>query len=179
MKPPRIFIIADTHFNHDKQLEFGRPTNFTELIIKNWQKTVRECDTVFHLGDVIFSRPSELKDIMNRLPGRKILVRGNHDKEQIEWYMSRGFAFACDAFEYEDTVFTHVPLTQIPKYLNRNIHGHLHDDFHRIGECPMSEHNVLFSLEQENYTPQEYDEFKGRQTRWYDGKVMLLPAKLV
>ena len=93
----KIFLIADTHFNHDAIIEFeGRPSNYMDIIKKKWNHLVGENDLVIHLGDVIFKRASELKDIMESLNGRKWLVRGNHDKENIAWYLKRGFDFAAD-----------------------------------------------------------------------------------
>lgn len=88
----KIWIISDTHFNHKFMVDkWIRPDNYQELIINNWRKYVGIYDTVIHLWDVIFSRPSELWGILDSLPGYKILVKGNHDKNADNWYMSQGF----------------------------------------------------------------------------------------
>lgn len=134
-RPGRVMLIADTHFHHDKMCEWSsRPNNFTELLINNLRRFMMPEDTLIHLGDVIFGKLSELKPIMESIPGTKILVRGNHDKETNNWYMRRGFSFVADYIIRNKTIFSHIPV-DIQNLTNlgvvRNIHGHLHDDGHR------------------------------------------------
>ena len=143
----KIHVISDTHFNHQKLVEFEkRPANFNEIIIRNWNKTVADDDLVIHLGDVILGHDSSLDTILTRCKGRKVLARGNHDHKSIDWYMARGFDFVCDYFVYKNLAFSHAPLTPLPLQNNRqksgtenwearnvdlNIHGHFHRGTHR------------------------------------------------
>jgi calcineurin-like phosphoesterase family protein len=133
----KLWIIADTHFNHENIKRYqGRPEDFNEQIIRNWNKLVSHDDVVIHLGDVILGHDQEktLPSIMATLPGKKILCRGNHDPKPAQWYMERGFDFACDFFVYQDIAFSHAPLTPLPfcslsnnpQPVSRNIHGHFH-----------------------------------------------------
>lgn len=133
----KLWIIADTHFNHENIKRYqDRPDDFNEAIIRNWNKVVSFGDVVIHLGDVILGRDQEkaLPSIMATLPGKKILCRGNHDPRPAQWYMERGFDFACDYFVYKDLAFSHAPLTPLPfrtlssspQPVDRNIHGHFH-----------------------------------------------------
>ncbi len=133
----QIWIITDTHFYHENMKKYqGRPDNFTEQIIKNWNRLVQHDDLVIHLGDVIFGLNKEqaLPSIMATLPGKKILCRGSHDPKPALWYMERGFVFVCDYFVYKDIAFSHAPLTPLPpqalvdkqRSVNWNIHGHFH-----------------------------------------------------
>ena len=52
-------------------------------ILANWQETITEKDTVFLVGDFSWAmRLNEAKEDLDSiiaLPGRKILIRGNHD----------------------------------------------------------------------------------------------------
>ena len=144
-----VYLISDTHFNHQNIATYcQRPSNFTELIIKNWNNTVRPEDTVIHLGDVQIGKKSEW--IMQGLPGRKILIRGNHDRDKsVTWWMEHGFDFACDSLVFRQCLLTHEPANAIirsdghrpysaldeglPDGCLLNIHGHLHniwDGFH-------------------------------------------------
>lgn len=143
----KVYIISDTHFNHTKLIEYeNRPANFNDIIIANWNKVVNDHDLVIHLGDVILGRNSELQSILSRLNGTKVLCRGNHDHESMQWYMERGFDFVCDYFIYKNLAFSHAPLTPLPIMNNRqkggtdswveievafNIHGHFHRGKHR------------------------------------------------
>lgn len=146
----KIFVISDTHFNHEKMIEYcGRPFGFNDIIIKNWNKKVSADDLVIHLGDVILGRDSDLKGIMANLPGKKIICRGNHDHHNNQWYMDAGFDFVCDYYVYDNIAFSHAPLTPLPYqtikqhsrdtvFINRevefNIHGHFHNSNHRNNE---------------------------------------------
>lgn len=133
----KIWIIADTHFYHENIKIFqGRPDDFNEQIIKNWNKVVKYDDLVIHLGDVIFGLNKEetLPSLMATLPGKKMLCRGNHDQKSSRWSMERGFDFVCDYFVSGDIAFSHVPLTPLPpqtmvndqRAVKWNIHGHFH-----------------------------------------------------
>lgn len=57
--------------------------NYVERILKNWNETVNESDTVLIGGDV--SWEMRLQDcvsdfsFIHNLPGRKIILKGNHD----------------------------------------------------------------------------------------------------
>ena len=138
----KIWIIADTHFYHENIKKFqGRPDDFNEQIIKNWNKLVKYDDLVIHLGDVIFglNKDEKLPSIMASLPGKKVLCRGNHDLKPAIWYMERGFDFVCDYFVSSDIAFSHVPLTPLPlqtmineqRVVKWNIHGHFHKNSSR------------------------------------------------
>ena len=56
----RIWIITDTHFNHDKMpLYCGRPVGFEEIIIKNLVRLIRPIDILIHLGDFCIGKDEE------------------------------------------------------------------------------------------------------------------------
>jgi len=82
-----IYAIADLHlsFYNPKPMDiFGDNwENHAEKIKKDWENTVKEDDLVLLLGD--FSWETYLKDtyndfsFLNELPGKKLLLKGNHD----------------------------------------------------------------------------------------------------
>lgn len=82
-----IYTIADLHlsFNTNKPMNvFGENWNDYEKKIKqSWQKNVKSTDTVILPGDFSWAMYLEesIKDFeyINELPGRKILLKGNHD----------------------------------------------------------------------------------------------------
>ena len=53
-----------------------------ELIIRNWNQRVKDSDTIYMLGDFCFTRRDESLPAwyLNKLQGRKILIKGNHDR---------------------------------------------------------------------------------------------------
>jgi calcineurin-like phosphoesterase family protein len=49
-------------------------------LFNNWRDRVGKDDIVYHLGDVGFGGQESVIEIMRRLPGRKVLMVGNHDR---------------------------------------------------------------------------------------------------
>lgn len=136
---PKDWLIADTHFNHRMLIENSfRPPNFQDLIIANWQRLVQPEDTVYHLGDVILSKPPALVEILAVLPGRKILIRGNHDRESEGYYLRAGFAAVAQGILIGGVWLTHAPQVTLPDGAVVNVHGHLHgnNNAHRSAPPP-------------------------------------------
>ena len=81
-----IFAIADTHlsFGTDKPMDsFPGWNDYVDRIEKNWNKIVTNDDTVVIAGDISWAMNfDELKadfDFIERLNGKKIILKGNHD----------------------------------------------------------------------------------------------------
>jgi calcineurin-like phosphoesterase family protein len=159
-RPSLIWLTTDTHFFHDKMVEAcERPEDFTERILKNWRHLVAPQDEVIHLGDVIFYRTTELKSILDSLPGLKALVMGNHDRKSRGWYMRNGFAFAADSIRLGDVLLNHRPVTALSPGVRICIHGHLHNLPHHDDDPPRMPHNRLLAIEDTGYKPVRLDLF--------------------
>ena len=83
---PNIFYIADTHFGHENVIRFdNRPfsdvSEMEEIMVKNWNSKVTPEDTTYILGDFCWGNQKDAARIAERLNGKKILIRGNHDRE--------------------------------------------------------------------------------------------------
>lgn len=82
-----LYAISDLHLdlNGDKPMDiFGdKWLNHDEKIKNNWMKKVTVEDTVLIAGDISWSMKIEngMQDLewIHNLPGKKILVKGNHD----------------------------------------------------------------------------------------------------
>ena len=80
-----IYGIGDLHlsFGVEKPMDIFGWGNHTEKIKKDWNNKVKQDDTVILLGD--FSWAMKLQDTLkdfeyiNKLPGQKILLKGNHE----------------------------------------------------------------------------------------------------
>lgn len=157
----RRWIISDTHFGHSIiQKHCRRPSNVDEIIQRNWKQLIKPDDLVIHLGDVAFTFVN-LKELMDSLPGRKILVLGNHDSKSVTAYMQLGFSFVCDALVMSRVYFTHKPVKIIPADCIYNIHGHLHNNVpYGYRAFP---HCRLFGLEYEQYKPVQLEKFLHKQ----------------
>ena len=82
-----LFVLADTHLseNTEKPMDiFGsRWSDWTTKLCENWKNTVSESDTVVIPGDISWAMSLEeaSKDLhlLDSLPGKKIIGKGNHD----------------------------------------------------------------------------------------------------
>ena len=157
----KIFVTSDTHLFHSNIIEYeGRPDNYNELIIENWNRHVTDDDLVIHLGDFALTDSITMKKTIMSLPGRKVIVRGNHDKS-IPWFMSNGFAFACNSFSWRYSnhhiLFTHMPKEHMSGDYSLNVHGHLHSKSEEV--LPL---RYCVSIERLNYRLIELDDLLGR-----------------
>lgn len=155
----RIFVIADTHFGHKALINIyeSRPVDFEKRIEKSWIRIVDKDDLVIHLGDVIVGKSADWASIIPNLPGRKILVLGNHDKKSESWYIENGFDFCCLSFTWQmyglRIIFSHEPTME--GVFDLNIHGHLHLERH--SEYVTDKRHYLISLEKSGYQPLTLD----------------------
>lgn len=79
-----IWFSSDQHFFHKNILRlskrpFAHLHEMHEALIKNWNDRVKPEELVYVLGDFSFANPNLTRKVMDRLNGKKILVKGNHD----------------------------------------------------------------------------------------------------
>ena len=148
----RQYFISDPHFGHNNIITFtddeGNLTRLfksieemDELIIENINKLVRPCDKLYILGDVAMNR--RCLPTLDRLIGKKILIRGNHDifklKDYIPYFKD---IRAYKVMPKHNIIFSHIPIhsCQLEGRFNLNIHGHCHhneiDDKRYMNICP-------------------------------------------
>lgn len=152
------WLISDTHFGHYNMIKLsGRPLNFNEKIINNWTRKIKPDDQVLHLGDLsIFFGPTRdmWADMAASLPGKKDMIRGNHDKEEVGYYLMRGITIIRPlilSVDGKQVVFTHQP-EDPAKGFDINIHGHMHGNTHHQYPFEMDRH-IDISCEVMDYTP--------------------------
>lgn len=93
-----LFFTSDTHFFHGNIIKFSnRPFSsvgeMNETLIRNWNETVPEDGTVFHLGDFAFGGSSEWTSVLDRLNGKIILILGNHDLRNLRQGVANRFEY--------------------------------------------------------------------------------------
>ena len=128
-----IWFTADTHFGHANILKHEpqtRPFSSIEehdaVVIERWNALVKPRDTVWHLGDVSFSKQGLAS--VAKLNGIKKLVLGNHDHLATASYLQFfNKVYGIVGFK-EDTVLSHAPLhlSQLEFRWQVNLHGHTH-----------------------------------------------------
>lgn len=145
-----IYYTADLHFCHKNVLDLcNRPyedvEEMNECLIESWNKKVTSEDYVYILGDVGFPRNQsevlKITEIMKRLKGNKVLIRGNHDYKLLK---SEDFKKCfIEIAEYKEivdngrkVVLFHYPIEEWNGYYRDAIHlfGHIHNNNENIKE---------------------------------------------
>ena len=83
----KIYTISDLHlsFGADKPMDvFGKKwENYEEKVSENWKRKVNDEDVVILAGDFSWAMYLEEAnkdfEFLNNLPGKKIMLKGNHD----------------------------------------------------------------------------------------------------
>jgi len=167
----KIFIVSDTHFNHSTMIEqgwrgFRTVESMNEFIISQWNKTVGKEDTVYHLGDVVMNIKEHFyTNILPRLNGKIIFIRGNHDNQKMSMIDNLIISWRGEQYELVHSPYN---CTESVKIV---LHGHIHQSGRRasIGKCikPHLYQSVDFityyncNLEFHKYKPKLLNEIVG------------------
>ena len=188
------FVISDHHLGHTNSWEkftlsdgsplrpFTSTEEMNETMIERHNAKVKDQDTVYFLGDVVINK--KYLELVKRMNGRKILVRGNHDIFKDEDYREVGFQQIHGVRVFVDKfILSHIPLHPdcVSERFRVNVHGHLH-----ANEVMRTRTNMVHGymtglvtepdpqylcvcVEQTNFTPLHFDEVEERiQQRWKD-----------
>ena len=163
----KTFITTDTHFNHKKLIDWGRPWDFENILLRNL-KLVSGVETMLiHLGDVCLGHDEQAMSnlVLNTPLMIRVLVKGNHDHKRNNWYLQRGFHFVCDEFSDiyrgKKILFSHVPQPKRPGY-DYNFHGHCHGSAHRDMDKPADydpTYHIDFAPELTDYKPVQIETY--------------------
>jgi len=109
----------------------GRPENFNRQIEEGLLFLTKN-DLLIHLGDIGLGKNIDIhRRYIESLPCKKVLVRGNHDRETNSWYLEHGWDFVCDNFvdKYMGkwVLFSHVPMG-MPSGIDLAVYGHFHNN---------------------------------------------------
>lgn len=159
------FVVADTHFGHENIIKYeNRPySNSHDMdkdIIRLWNSVVSRDDIVYVLGDFTLSRRKEvIKNLVDRLNGRKVLIMGNHDTRKPKDYIECGFEVAIrkPVMAEPGVILMHEPFENGSLITSNYIYifGHVHSNHTLMDDYPNC---MCVSLERINYTPIDLDE---------------------
>jgi calcineurin-like phosphoesterase family protein len=127
------FVTADLHLNHGNIIRYcKRPyddmADMNNCLVENWNRTVSEGDTVFHIGDFCFRRMVNgiyqgVDYWKSKLNGNLILIAGNHDK----YLAMKSLTIYFSGIE---VLLRHNPIyseSDIPSGIKYVLCGHIHD----------------------------------------------------
>jgi calcineurin-like phosphoesterase family protein len=162
------FFVADTHFGHAGVCKFLRedgsklrpwddPQKMDEDMVRMWNETVKPNDKVYHLGDVVINRKA--LQVLHRLNGDKVLVKGNHDIFKPEDYAPH-FRDIRAYLVLDNILFSHIPVHPDSKgRFKANVHGHLHSNVIKKDNKPDPWY-LCVSVEHTNFRPISFEEIR-------------------
>ena len=141
-----VYYTSDLHFGHARIIElcsrpFENVTEMDEALIANWNRKVKQKDTVYIVGDIIWDK-KRVGEYIERLNGTKILIPGNHDsdwagREESKKYFSLVTKYHECSHNGHKITLCHYPMLEWRdsreslKKTSYHIHGHIHN---RISE---------------------------------------------
>lgn len=154
----QVWFCSDLHFGHQNIGKFreefvSSESCNRERIKKDWKNTVKKKDTVYVLGDACFTM--ETISDFETLPGKKILIRGNHDLLDTQVYL-KYFESVYGLLKYKEFWLSHAPIHPNELRGKINLHGHVHyasiDDPRYFNCCCenlwKNHNNTLISLDE-------------------------------
>ena len=171
---PNIFFCSDHHIDHQNILTFtksdgSRLRDFESLehmrehIVAQHNSVVGKRDKVYFLGDVTMSTKASALEILDRMNGEKVLIKGNHDLCKPAAYL-KYFKDIRGSHQFSGVIMTHIPIH--PESLARwgtNIHGHLHHNRVMMPVAQIPDRRYFnVSLECINYTPISLEQIKSQ-----------------
>lgn len=170
---PATWLISDPHYGHMGVCKFLRadgvtklrpwdtPESMNEEMIRRHNERVQPNDKVYYLGDVVINR-RYLNEVLPRLNGDKVLIKGNHDIFKLEDYTPH-FRDIRAYHVMNGLILSHIPVheSQLERF-GTNVHGHLHDrrvmirDNHGVEKIDVRYFNVC--VEHTDFAPILFEE---------------------
>jgi calcineurin-like phosphoesterase family protein len=139
----RVWITSDLHFMHTNIIGYcDRPffnvDSMTDALMATLQKVPKD-ELIIFGGDMAMGNYQKAVELIRRLPGRKILIAGNHDltrdgicKLALEKDLFEAVVpfLAWLGYQGRLVVVSHYPILVPETYKNTpvlNYHGHLHE----------------------------------------------------
>lgn len=128
----QIWVGSDWHLwntNNNYAHPYRSDTDIKQFIDKIDTLPIQKDDLVLFLGDfadILDPDPYKIQWILDKIPGTKIMVYGNHDIEDMSFWLTAGFDGVADMVTIHHMIFTHFPIHVGEEYIN--FHGHLHTE---------------------------------------------------
>lgn len=175
IEPENTWLVSDTHFGHDNIVGFcHRPEDHEQTMLAEWRAHVPDDATILHLGDLSYRSNARFKHLMSKelTGGRKLLIKGNHDRQGFNFYKQCGFqvvrpfciSYAGDVGRgFKEATywisFSHYPwdddeMGRPMGDRDLRVHGHIHNNgYSRDAFVPFLKQHINLSVEQTKYRP--------------------------
>lgn len=144
----KVLFTSDLHFFHSRIVEFTERSKVTtqeyhtDFLVDIWNKQVTKGDLVYHLGDFSFGNTEDTFDVLSQLNGQKILIKGNHDRN--DWFdKAKGKHGVVNTHQYKEIKIKeascclfHFPIASWHKqhHGSFHLHGHSHGQYKAGGK---------------------------------------------
>ena len=104
-----ILFTADLHLGHKNIIRhcsrpFSSVQEMDEQLISAWNSKVRQNDSVYIIGDLIFRSAASPESYLSSLHGKKHLIIGNHDNDWMKKAAMSQYFISVDRYvEITDT----------------------------------------------------------------------------
>ena len=175
----KYFFTSDTHFGHNNIINYcDRPfkdvDEMDNALISSWNDLVSNEDIVYILGDFAFKNRKDVEECLEKLNGKKALIRGNHDRASlIKAFKRMGY----EVYDYlkltisdnemsngfQSMILFHYPIEywQDKDKGAWHLHGHMHYK-NSINTKGLAKYDV--GVDSNNYKPVSYEEIKQKLT---------------
>jgi len=144
----RLMVLSDLHLGHKLMHDLGvRPSNYEDKIFKGLE-ILRSDDVFVCFGDITIGNKDKdwHERLMEVLPCKKWLIKGNHDRKSYGWYLNY-WDFVGETVLLKrhgiNILLSHKPQPK-EDYFDINVHGHIHHDGHVFIN---DEYHILIELE--------------------------------
>ncbi len=141
--------------------EFESVAHMNEHIVNCHNSVVRPSDKTYFLGDVCMDRKGRGLEILARMNGEKVLIKGNHDQCKPAEYL-KYFKDIRGSHQFDGLIMTHIPIhSESLARWGLNVHGHLHYNVVRMPLSQIPDRRYFnVGMERINYTPISLEEIK-------------------
>lgn len=136
-----IYFTSDLHFYHNNVImhanrPFSSVEEMDDTLIFNWNQSVKANDEIYILGDVTMKGALYAAEVLQKLNGRKYLIKGNHDrftdqeafdKSLFEWIK----VYHELSYKSQRFVLFHYPIEEWNHFFRGAIHLHGHQHNHK------------------------------------------------
>jgi len=157
----QTFVISDLHLGHANSIaRYKRPffsgnvREMDRILIRNWNWTVKDSDTVFYLGDLSYMSEVTPEEYLRQLSGDIVYIEGNHDPAIAEMPH-------CLLTTHRDVPYLliHNPEEVTSPFPGWVVHGHVHNkDLSRYPFFDPETRRINVSAEMVGYRPISFDE---------------------
>lgn len=169
------FFISDCHFGHKNIIKYcNRPyfsvEEMNEDIINKWNKKVAKNDLIYIIGDLFYFSLENASSILNRLKGKKILIRGNHDDFFLKKINPKNYFVDVSLYMEMSLGKNKLTLCHYPMYSWRNsrrdnsylVFGHVHNnkDMYWFDYYCQNDKTLNAGVDINNFEPVNFDELR-------------------